>query len=431
MINRTHRTAWLRTSAAKLTSRSAFTRTALLAGVLAAALGVAACSSGSSSSSSGATTSGTSAAAPKGALIKIGVIGSLTGPQASSSDQGATVAPAWAAWINANGGIDGHPVQVIVLDDKGDPATAQAAGQQFASDGVAAIIVSSDNLVSAFDSAAIAKGIPLISGSANSSDWYTKPGMFPTPTGVINGVAAQVAVAVKYGHAKKFANLYCAEVAACAQVNPVLQGAAKAAGIGYTQLAVSSTAPSYTAQCLQLKQEGVDYAQLNFTTAAAVRFVQNCQAQGYNPTWGSSEQAIGTPFASVSNLTVYGPAFAFPSVADATPVATFRAAMQKYATGSNWKEGTASFTWQGLQAFAQAVKNANVAASTAVTSADVMTGLYDFKGENLGGLLANNVTYTKGKAFGFTANACYFVVGMKGGQTTAPAELTPQCPAKA
>jgi branched-chain amino acid transport system substrate-binding protein len=433
VINRTRRTSRLRTSAAaKLTSRSAFTRTALLAGVLAAALGVAACSSSSSSSSSGATASGTSAAAaPKGALIKIGVIGSLTGPQASSSDQGATVAPAWADWINANGGINGHPVQVIVMDDKGDPATAQAAGQQFISDGVAAIIVSSDNLVSAFDSAAIAKGIPLIGGASDSSDWYTKPGMFVTMTGIVPGLGAQVAVAVQYGHAKKFANLYCAEVAACAQANPILQGAAKAAGVSYTQLAISSTAPSYTAQCLQLKQEGVDYAQLNFATAAAVRFIQNCQAQGYNPIWGSSEQAIGTPFTAIPNLTVYGPAFAFPSVATGAPVEQFTSVMQKYATGSNWKEGTASFTWQGLQAFAQAVKNANVAASTAVTSADVMTGLYDFKGENLDGLLANNVTYTKGKAFGFTANACYFVVGMKGGQTTAPAELTPQCPAKA
>ena len=433
MINRTHRTARLRTSAAaKLTSRTAFTRTALLAGVLAAALGVAACSSSSSSSSSGATASGTSAAAaPKGALIKIGVIGSLTGPQASSSDQGATVAPAWADWINANGGINGHPVQVIVMDDKGDPATAQAAGQQFISDGVAAIIVSSDNLVSAFDSAAIAKGIPLIGGASDSSDWYIKPGMFVTMTGIVNGLGGQVAVAEKFGHAKKFANLYCAEVAACAQANPILQGAAKAAGVSYTQLAISSTAPSYTAQCLQLKQEGVDYAQLNFATAAAVRLIQNCQAQGYNPIWGSSEQAIGAAFTAIPNLTVYGPAFAFPSVATGAPVEQFTSVMQKYATGSNWKEGTASFTWQGLQAFAQAVKNANVAASTAVTSADVMTGLYDFKGENLGGLLANNVTYTKGKAFGFTANACYFVVGMKGGQTTAPAELTPQCPAKA
>ena len=433
MINRTHRTARLRTSAAaRLTSRSGFTRTALLAGVLAAALGVAACSSSSSSSpSSGATASGTSAAAaPKGAVIKIGVIGSLTGSQASSSDQGATVAPAWAAWINANGGIDGHPVQVIVMDDKGDPATAQAAGQQFIADGVSAIIVSSDNLVSAFDSAAIAKGIPLISGAANSTDWYSKPGMFVTVTGTVPGLAGQVAVAAKYGHAKKFANLYCAEIAACAQAGPILQQVAKAAGVGYVGIAVSSTAPSYTAQCLQLKQEGVDYAQLNFATAAAVRFVQNCQAQGYNPTWGSSEQAIGTPFAAIPNLTVYGPAYSFPSVAAAPPADQFRSVMEKYATNSNWREGKASFTWDGLQSLTQAVKNEHIAAATPVTGADILAGLYSFKSQNLGGELANGVTYTTGKPLGFTANPCYFVVGMKGGQTTAPADLTPQCPAK-
>jgi branched-chain amino acid transport system substrate-binding protein len=355
------------------------------------------------------------------------VIGSLTGPQASSSDQGATVAPAWAAWINANGGIDGHPVQVIVMDDKGDPATAQAAGQQFASDGVAAIVVSSDNLVSAFDSAAIAKGIPLIGGPSDENDWYAKPGMFPTMTGIVNGLAAQIAVAVKFGHAKKFANLYCAEVAACAQANPILQGAAKAAGVGYTQLAVSSTAPSYTAQCLQLKQEGVDYAQLNFATAAAVRFVQNCQAQGYSPTWGSSEQSIGAAYASLPNFTAYGPAYAFPSVANAAPVDQFRSVMQKYATSSNWREGTASFTWDGLQALTQAVKNENIPAATPVTAADVTAGLYSFKNQNLDGVLANGLTYAKGKPFGITANACYFVVGMKNGQTTAPAGLTPQC----
>jgi len=59
-----------------------------------------------------------------------------------------------------------------------------------------------------------------------------------------------------------------------------------------------------------------------------------------------------------------------------------------------------------------------------------MTGRYDFKGENLGGELANGLTYAKGKPFGFTANPCYFVVGMKNGKTIAPAGLTPQCPSK-
>lgn len=407
-------------------------RTALLAGVLATALTLAACgsSSSTSSSSTGSTASAAAAASPKGTPIQIGLIASLTGAQASSSDQGATVAPAWEDWINANGGIDGHPVKVIVLDDKGDPATAQADEQQLASDGVAAIIVSSDNMVAAYDSAAIAKGIPLIGGTSDENDWYLKPGMFPTMTGIVNGLGAQIAVAVKYGHATKFANLYCAEVAACGQANPILAAAAKAAGIGFTELAVSSTAPSYTAQCLELQQEKVDYAQLNFTTAAAVRFIQNCQAQGYNPTWGSSEQAIGASFTSIPNLTMYGPAFSFPSVAKAAPVDTFRAVMQKYATSSNWREGTASFTWDGLQALAQAVKDAHVASSAPVTSADVLAGLYSFKDQNLAGEVANGLTYTKGKPFGFTANACYFVVGIKNGQVTAPAGLTPQCPTK-
>jgi branched-chain amino acid transport system substrate-binding protein len=406
--------------------------TTLVVGALAAGMILAACGSSTKSTTSATTASpganGSTAAAPNGSTIKVGLIASLSGPQASSSDQGATVAPAWERWINANGGIAGHPVKTIFLDDKGDPATAQADGQQLINDGVVAVIASSDNLVSAYDGELVAKGIPVIGGTSDSTDWYTKVGLFPTMTGIFNGLAAQIAVAVKYAHATRFANLFCSEVAACAQANPVLQAAAKSAGIGFTELAVSSTAPNYTAQCIQLQQSKVDYAQLNFTTGAAVKFIQSCQAQGYNPTWGSSEQAIGSPFASVSNLTVFGPAFSFPSVGTAAPAATFRAAMQKYATSSNWREGTASFTWDGLQAFAKAVEDANVSASATVTAANVLTGLYSFKNENLGGELANGLTYVQGKAFGFSPSPCYFVVGMKDGKTTAPADLTAQCP---
>ena len=101
--------------------------------------------------------------------------------------------------------------------------------------------------------------------------------------------------------------------------------------------------------------------------------------------------------------------------------------MEKYAQGHNWKEGTASFTWDGLQVLAKAIDNAGPAAT--VTSADVLTGLYRFKDENLGGELANGLTYTQGRAVGFTFNPCYFVVGMQGGRVTAPAGLAPQCPA--
>jgi branched-chain amino acid transport system substrate-binding protein len=394
------------------------------------AFGCSSSKSSSSSATTGAASGGsaapTTAAGPKGSVINVGVIASLTGAQASSSDQAATVAPAWEAWINANGGINGHPVKVYVEDDAGDPAKAQAAEQDLVSSkNVIAIIVGSDNEVAAFDADAISKGVAVISGTANSQDWYTKSGMFVTVTGVLPGLAAQMIVAKNFGHATKFADLYCSEIAACAQADPVLKGQATQLGVGFTSIAVSSTAPSYTAQCIQLQQEKVDYAQLNFTTSAAAKFVQDCQAQGYNPTWGSSEQAAGAAFSSLQNFTMYGPAYSFPSVADAPPIQTYRDAMQKYAKDSNWKEGAASFTWDGLQVLAKSL--ATVGANPA--RQDVLTGLYAFNGENLNGELANKLTYPQGKATGYNFNPCYFVVGMKGGQVTAPAGLTPQCPA--
>ena len=95
-------------------------------------------------------------------------------------------------------------------------------------------------------------------------------------------------------------------------------------------------------------EQNVDYAQLNFATAAAAKFVQDCQAQGYNPTWGSSEQAAGPAFAALQ-LHDVRTRLRLPVGRERTPVKTFRDAMKKYARGSNWREGTASFTWGGLE----------------------------------------------------------------------------------
>ncbi len=360
-----------------------------------------------------------------GSTINVGVIGSLTGPQASSSDQFGTIAPAWERYVNEQlGGINGHPVKVFVEDDANDPAKAQAAEQTLVgTDNVVAIVVGSDNLVSAFDSDAISKGVALISGTANATDWYTKAGMFVTVTDVLSGLSGQLLVGKQVGKATKFADLYCSEIAACAQANPPLQAAAAKAGVGFTSLAVSSTATSYTAQCLQLQQQKVDYAQLDFSTSAAAKFVQDCQSQGYNPTWGTSEQAIGKDLLSLPNFTAFGPAYAFPSVATTAPVETFVAAMTKYAKDSNWREGTASFTWTGLMALQKALASAGANP----TRQDVISGLNSFKDETLGGLVANKLTYTAGKPVSFGGNPCMFVVGVKDGKTVAPNELTPVC----
>ena len=289
---------------------------------------------GAGSTGRGAPSSRTSGAAtPRGPTINVGVVGSLTGAQASSCAQYGTVAPAWEKWINGRGGINSHQVKVILEDDQGQAALALSQVETLIdTDHVVAIVVGCDNNVGVFDAFAIAKGVAIIGGPSNESDWLTKADMFPTATGLTAGVADQVAVAVKFGHATKLANAYCAEVAACQQANPLLAAAAKAAGVAFTSLPVSSTAPSYTSQCLELQQEKVNYLVMSFTAAAAVRFVQSCQAQAYNPTYGTTEQAFSPVMFSLHNFTAYGPAYAFPSVADAPPVATFRAAMGKFAS---------------------------------------------------------------------------------------------------
>ena len=180
-------------------------------------------SKGSSTSSSSSTSPSSSAAptspAPTGSLIKIGVIGSNSGSQASSCDQGNTVGPAWADWINANGGLTATRFRSSRSMTAGDPAKAQAAEKQLVdTDQVLAIVVACDNLISAYSADALAKGVPLVSGVANQTRRGTrKPGTFVTPTDVASGLVDQMIVAKQYGKAKKFANLYCQEVAACAQ----------------------------------------------------------------------------------------------------------------------------------------------------------------------------------------------------------------------
>jgi branched-chain amino acid transport system substrate-binding protein len=401
----------------------------ILSVVLVGAVSAACSSSGSSSSASSGSSSASGAAASssaklKGTPIKIGAIVETTGVLASSNSQGATVGPAWQDWVNSNGGISGHPVQVIVKDDGDDPAKAQAAYQSLASQGVVAIAVTADNTVSAYDNQAVSAGIPLVSGTVNLPDWFTKAGMFPTPGGNEGWWIEIVHFARKYAKATKIANLYCSEVPTCAAANPVFKKTASSLGMGFTAVSASDTTASYTAQCLSLQQQKVDFVIVNLASQAAIQLMENCQAQGYNPTWAGESQATSPSFEKVPNLTYYIAQVSFPVAADAKPASEFRAAMQKYAKGGNWQGGTATTSWDALQTIRAALLADPSAKPSAATT---MSGLYTLTDSNLGGELANQTGFTTGKPTG--AHPCIFLAEIKNGKISAPQGLAPQCPA--
>ncbi len=83
-------------------------------------------------------------AIPGGALaadpIQIGLMAPMTGPWASEGQEMKQVLDLLAGELNAAGGVNERPIEIISEDDGGDPRTASLAAQRLASRGVVAVI---------------------------------------------------------------------------------------------------------------------------------------------------------------------------------------------------------------------------------------------------------------------------------------------------
>jgi branched-chain amino acid transport system substrate-binding protein len=135
--------------------------------VSAVVIGLSACGSNSSSSTSsgsgttssaGATTP-TAAKKPTGTPIKTMTITSLNS-QGPVYPNISITAKAYGKWINAHGGIKGHPLQVTVCDEHGKPTDAAACARQAVSDNDVAVVGSFSFLGTNIMPALIKAGIP-------------------------------------------------------------------------------------------------------------------------------------------------------------------------------------------------------------------------------------------------------------------------------
>ncbi|HVW47865.1 MAG TPA: ABC transporter substrate-binding protein [Solirubrobacterales bacterium] len=109
--------------------------------LLVAALALAACGGSSSGSSSSSTTgaaasetetaaSESTAEAPSGAPVKMGVILPLSGAIAAAGKEGLQAIELAAEEVNAEGGIDGQPLEVIAEDSQGEVQPALEAASK-------------------------------------------------------------------------------------------------------------------------------------------------------------------------------------------------------------------------------------------------------------------------------------------------------------
>ena len=396
------------------------------AAALTLALGVAACGSdnsstsatGGSSSSASSTANLSAANTPSGKPIVLGSIGSYSGPQAASLGAADDTIQAWQDYTNANGGINGHPVKVIVKDDAGNPTkAAQQVKELVEQDKVQALVGNTSTVTEAFQKYILAKKVPFIGSAEFQQDYTTNPLFFPTGTQAVMFDYGLLVEAKKQG-VKKMGVLPCAEVAACSLGGKLFQGLGQIVGVQvpYVQK-ITVTQPNYTSVCLAAKSKGIDALAIIENAATVLRAAQQCNQQGFKPRQLNVSATTGLAWQNQPSMEGAITTQSNPVLADdSTPaLTTFHDALDKYKPDvpkSEQYNEIDSSVWAGGQAFKLAAQRAKLTPTS--TPADVLKGLYTFKNETVQGLTPP-LTYVKGKP---TFTTCWFPQQIKSGKFT-------------
>ena len=398
-------------------------RKVLVAGATASLLVLAGCGSNSSSDSGGA-----SGPAVKGDPIVIGTVGGYSGNQAGSQGLVDDASKVWADYVNHNGGINGHPVKLIIKDDANDPAKAlQAVKELIDQDHVVAIVGHSSLVSSSWIDYATKKKVPVIGGPPVESTSFSSADVFPTGTNVPVMIVGQF-VRMQDAGLKKMAIMYCAESPVCASLDPLAKASAALVSpdlsISYATK-VSATQPSYNAECLAAKDSGADAMFPAIQAPAVIALAEGCSKVGFNPT-------------EVAQFTVYSPASLQAQALDKSitvsptynyqdesnkQVKTYLDAVNEFnpdmAKSPQFTVNT-FWSWLGGAMFQKIAEKADLGPTS--TAADVFKGIYQIKDETLDGAISPT-TYVEGKP---TFISCWFDVDQKGGKFVT-AKKEPSC----
>jgi branched-chain amino acid transport system substrate-binding protein len=406
-----------------------------LAAALAAVL-IAIVAAGCGSSSGGGSPQATAASAASklpGKPIVIGSVGSFTGPQAPALGAVDDTLKAWAAYKNANGGINGHPVKLLIADDGSNPAKAtQLVRGMVEQDHVVALVGATSFGDQAWAKYVESKGIPVV-GAANYNPIYaTSPDFFATGSQVPALVYGLLQEAKRAGKTK-LGILPCAEAPACAEFAGLFTaiGQKVVGGISVPYTAkVTVTQPSYQAVCLAARSKGVDAMVVIENAATVVRVADQCAQQGYKPLQLNLSGTVGQQWTKSANLDGALATQSNPVLADSSIPATktFHKALETYGGDVTSNDAYGEMTigaWSAAEAFALAAKRSKLGPNG--TPEQVKKGLYTFKDETVGGLTPP-LTYVKGKP-AFTT--CWFVQKLTGQKFEATQGAKPSCMAPA
>jgi branched-chain amino acid transport system substrate-binding protein len=385
-------------------------QTLSVAGLAVVLAGMAGCGGGGSGSesdsapSSAASQKTTSQKATKtdGKPLKVAVLVDITGPVLSGEQRAPEVLEAWVSHRNQEGGVAGHPVELVIEDTKGEPTAAAAAAEKVTNDSSIVAAISLDaNAESVYAKKLVAAHIPVIGGMGfNPEIWGALPNWYSVTTNFPAVIDSGMVLAKEAG-AKQASYVVCAEVATCEVIGGIAESAAGSLGLGYGgTLKIAAATPDYTAECLSLEEKGVEFTALGHGAEVDLRFAEDCRTQGYEGGFGMTAGSIesevlkendpGVPIDLALN--------AFPWYASEGPAVAYRRLMEAEGVSEeNWADPHGTAAYATMELFKATLEADAASLPAEPTRQSIIAAYGKVKGQTLEGLVPQPLTFTANK----------------------------------
>lgn len=363
------------------------------------------------------------------APIVIGSVGTQTGVVGGTISPGPTGVKAWAAAVNARGGIRCHPVKYVVADDGGDPARHQALVRQLVEQTKVVAFVQMDAPLTGQASVAYLTGkqIPVVGHEGGSPWFYDNPTYFAaTSSGDVSLEAVYAVVADTANRTSKtrVATISCVEAAICSRFNDVVPAfATKYGGQIVYRAQASLVQPDYTAACRAAKEAGAEILVVFLDGSSVQRTARSCGSVEFHPQLVVPALSMIPALQPDPNLDgMVGVVITAPWTLTGVPaVAEHVRAMAQYAPGA--PPGAESIAgWTSAKLFEAALANA----PEPITPQGILEGLWSIQGDDLGGL-TYPVGFTRGQTM--AKRYCVWSVVLQDGKYSSAGRESPKCAA--
>jgi branched-chain amino acid transport system substrate-binding protein len=361
-------------------------------------------------------------------VIRLGLVGSISGPVSQVTKPQVQGPQIWAKWVNSRGGVAGHQVEIIVGDDGGERARHVAIVHE---------LVERQKVISFINNVAIIAGdssvqyleekrIPTIGISGGESWAYDSPMIFPQASsgpGVERTLFDAMAQASLARNKRNLGVITCSEVQLCRDIFDHSEEEAKRLGLELVYRARTSLAqPDFTAECIAARNAGVTTILVGSDGATLRRIVAACDRQGFRPLIGLPGQGIFDDMKSTPALenNFFSNITTFPYFQGNTPAtAEFQQAMKIFGVGITPATGL-STGWVAGKLFEKVAANI----PEPPTSEAILAGIWSIKDDDLGGL-TYPLTFVKDQKP--TKTFCWFNVTVVTGNWASPDGFKRNC----